>query len=73
MYPPATKCAHDLATGAGFKAMSTSFDWRSCSRSSVAVGGIMCVPDVFVKAGVPTGTMSEIAMVLTAVSSRDTG
>ena len=25
------------------------------------------------KAGVPTGTMSEIAMVLTAVSSRDTG
>lgn len=33
----------------------------------------MCVPDVFVKAGVPTGAISEIAMVLTAVSSRDTG
>ena len=30
------------------------------------------MPDVFVKAGVPTGTMLEIAMVLTAVSSRDT-
>lgn len=52
--------------------MSTSFDLRSCSHSSVAVGGIICVPDVFVKAGVPTGTMLEIAMVLTAVSSRDT-
>ena len=62
-HPPATKCAHDLATGAGFIAISTSFDLcaASCSPARV-VGGIICVPEVFVKAGTPVGIEEEMAI-----------
>lgn len=61
-YPPATKCAHDFATGAGFITMSASFDLRAASSPANVVDGIMCVPEVFVKAGEPVG--AEVEMVI---------
>ena len=44
-------------------AMFASFDVCAASSPSKFVGGIMSVPDVFVKAGAPVGIELKMAMV----------